>query len=68
MGKKPDQGSGMNILDHFAESVETIFFCLKILEFFDADPGSFRPRIPDGKIVYKKPGPCTENEPKLCRY
>jgi hypothetical protein len=28
----------MNILDHISESLETIF-CVKILKFFDADPG-----------------------------
>jgi hypothetical protein len=28
----------MNIPDHFSESVETVFFLLKILKFFDADP------------------------------
>jgi hypothetical protein len=52
MGKNPDQGSGMNIPDHFSEMGRNKFFGLKIPEFFDADPGSFRPRIPDGKIVY----------------
>jgi hypothetical protein len=30
-------GSGMNIQDHFYESLETVFG-LKILKFFDADP------------------------------
>jgi hypothetical protein len=30
----------MNILDHFSESLETVFTGLKILKFFDADPGS----------------------------
>jgi hypothetical protein len=48
MGKKikirirgPGFGSGMNILDHISESLETIF-CDKLLKFFDADadPGS----------------------------
>jgi hypothetical protein len=34
MGKK----SGMNISDHISESLKTIFG-LKILKFFDADPG-----------------------------
>jgi hypothetical protein len=29
----------MNIPDHISESLETIF-CVKILKFFDADPGS----------------------------
>jgi hypothetical protein len=29
----------MNILDHISESLETIFW-VKILKFFDTDPGS----------------------------
>ncbi len=37
MGKK--SGSGMNKPDHISESFETIFG-VKILKFFDADPGS----------------------------
>jgi hypothetical protein len=28
----------MNIPDHISESLETVFFGLKILKFFDADP------------------------------
>jgi hypothetical protein len=43
MGKKSRSGSGMNILDHISESLETIFW-VKILKFFDVDadpdPGS----------------------------
>jgi hypothetical protein len=31
-------GSGMNKPDHISESLETIFW-VKILEFFDSDPG-----------------------------
>jgi hypothetical protein len=30
----------MNNPDHISESLETIFFGLRILKFFDADPGS----------------------------
>jgi hypothetical protein len=37
--RDPDPGTGMNIPDHFSESLETVFV-LKILKFFDADPGS----------------------------
>jgi hypothetical protein len=37
MGKKSE--SGMNNPDYIAESLETIFG-VKILKFFDADPGS----------------------------
>jgi hypothetical protein len=35
---KSGSGSGMNIPDHIFESLETIFL-VKILKFFDADPG-----------------------------
>jgi hypothetical protein len=40
----------MNIPDHISESVETIFW-IKILIFFDADPGSWMVKIQfwDGK-------------------
>jgi hypothetical protein len=40
-GINSDPGSGMNIPDHFSESLET-FLGLKILKFFDSvpDPGS----------------------------
>jgi len=37
MGKK--SGSGMNNPDHISKSLDAIFF-IKILKFFDADPGS----------------------------
>jgi hypothetical protein len=40
MGKKSGSGSGMNNPDHISECLETIFFWVKILKFFDADPGS----------------------------
>jgi hypothetical protein len=39
MGKKSRSGSGMNIPDHISESSVTLFW-VKILKFFDADPGS----------------------------
>jgi hypothetical protein len=39
IGKKSRSGSGMNISDHISESLETILW-VKILKFFDADPGS----------------------------
>jgi hypothetical protein len=39
MGKKSGSGSGMNHPDHISDSLETIFW-VKILKFFDADPGS----------------------------
>jgi hypothetical protein len=37
MGTK--SGSGMNNPDHISESLETIFW-VKMLKFFDVDPGS----------------------------
>ncbi len=48
MGKNqdPDPGSGMNNPDHISESLETIFW-VKILKFFDGDPGSGMINIPD---------------------
>ncbi len=46
----PESGSGMNNPDHISESLEAIFW-VKILKFFDADPGSGmeKIRIRDGK-------------------
>jgi hypothetical protein len=38
MCKKSGSGSGLNNPDHISESLETIFW-VKILNFFDADPG-----------------------------
>jgi hypothetical protein len=43
----PGSGSGVENPDHISESWETIFL-VKILKFFDADPGS---RIRDGKTL-----------------
>jgi hypothetical protein len=43
MGKKSE--SGVNNLDHISKSLETIFW-VKILKFFDADPGSGMKKIP----------------------
>jgi hypothetical protein len=50
VGIKSGSGSGMNNPDHISESLET-FFGVKILKFFDADPGSRmeKIRIRDGK-------------------
>jgi hypothetical protein len=39
MGKKSGSVSGMNIPDHISLCVETNFL-VKILQFFDANPGS----------------------------
>jgi hypothetical protein len=40
MGKKSpfDQGSGINNPDYISENLETLFR-VKMLKFFDADPG-----------------------------
>jgi hypothetical protein len=41
MGKKSGSGSGMKNPDHISECLETrTIFWVKILKFFDADPGS----------------------------
>jgi hypothetical protein len=42
MGKKSRSGSGINILNHISESLETNFW-VKIIKFFDAnaDPDIF---------------------------
>ncbi len=65
----PDPGSGMNNPDHIFLSLETIFFAffrVKILKFFDEDPGSGieTVRIRDGKksdpgsgIIFPDPQP-----------
>jgi hypothetical protein len=45
MGKKSGSGSGMNIQDYISESLETIFLGVKILKFFDVDPGSGMEKI-----------------------
>jgi hypothetical protein len=39
MGKKSRSGSGMKIPDYISGSLEK-FFWVKILKFFEADPGS----------------------------
>jgi hypothetical protein len=53
MEKKSGSGSGMNDPYHITESLGTIFW-VKILKFFDTDPGSrmekIRIRIRVGKI------------------
>jgi hypothetical protein len=38
-GKKSGSKSGMNNPDHISENLQTIFFGVKILKVFDADPG-----------------------------
>jgi hypothetical protein len=44
MGKKSGSGSVMNNPDHISECLETIFW-VKILKFFDANPGSGMEKI-----------------------
>ncbi len=47
MGKKSGSGNGMNNPDHISESLKTIFW-VKILKFFDANPGSGMEKIRSG--------------------
>jgi hypothetical protein len=63
MGKNQDPGSGMNNPDHISESLKT-FFWVKILKFFDADPGSGMDRI---QIRDKHPGSATLVKCLKCR-
>jgi hypothetical protein len=51
--KKSGSRFGMNNPDHISESLETIFW-VKILKFFDADPGSGMKRIRIRDPVWKK--------------
>jgi hypothetical protein len=50
MGKKSRSVSGMNNPDRISKSLETIFW-VKILKFFDADPGIFMTLVPGWKKV-----------------
>jgi hypothetical protein len=55
----PDPGSGMNNPDHICLSLETIFlvfFWVKILKFFDADPGSGMETVRIRDAGWKKVG------------
>jgi hypothetical protein len=47
LDQDPGSGSEMNNPDHISESLET-FFWVKILKFFDADPGSRMEKIGSG--------------------
>jgi hypothetical protein len=60
MGKNSGSGSGTNKSDHFSESLEKIFW-VKILRFFDADPGwkKFRSGMEKIRIREKHPGSAT---------
>jgi hypothetical protein len=55
MGKKSRSGSRMNIPDHIFGSFETIFW-VKILKFFDTDPGSGIFLTPDPGWKNSDPG------------
>jgi hypothetical protein len=67
MGRKSASGSGMNNPDHILKSLETIFsifFWVKILKFFDEDPGwrqfgSFGSGMEKSRIRDKNPGSAT---------
>jgi hypothetical protein len=50
MGKKSGSGSGMNNPDHLSESFETIFW-VKMLKFFEADPGSEMEKFLSGMFI-----------------
>jgi hypothetical protein len=62
MGEKSGSGSGMNNSNHISESLETIFL-VKILKFFDADPGWQKfgsgINIPDPQHCYNQSKMCT---------
>jgi hypothetical protein len=65
MGKNSRSESGINIPDHFFEGFRNNFW-VKILKFFDADPGirnlfDLGSRIRDGKNSHLPPldSPCT---------
>jgi hypothetical protein len=55
MGKKSGSESGMINPDHNSESLESVF-CVKLLKFFDADPGSGMEKIRNRDPVWKKFG------------
>jgi hypothetical protein len=55
MGKKSGSGSGTNNPDHIYKNLETIFW-VKILQFFDADPGREKFCSDMEKILIRDPG------------
>jgi hypothetical protein len=65
MGKK--SGSGMNNPDHISEILKTIVW-VKILKFFDADPGSVKEKFGSGmkKIRIRDKHPGSANLPLTC--
>jgi hypothetical protein len=50
MGKKQDPRSGMNNPDHISKILETLFW-VKMLKFFDADPGSYMEKIGSAAMI-----------------
>ncbi len=71
MDKKSGSGSGMNNLDHIAESLETTFW-VKILKFFGVDPGSGMGNILGYHRSCKDVRPaiatkhCCKSDPNVC--
>jgi hypothetical protein len=58
----------MNIPDHISKSLETIFW-LKILKFFDADPGSEMEKIRIRDLGWEKFGSGINiPDPQHCTY
>jgi hypothetical protein len=55
MCKKSGSGSGMNNRDHISQSLGTTFW-VRLLKFFDADPGSGMEKIRIGNPGWKKFG------------
>jgi hypothetical protein len=67
MGEKSGSGSWMNNPDHISWSLENIFW-VKILKFFDADPGwkQFGSGMEKSRIRDKHPGSATLHESLRC--
>jgi hypothetical protein len=61
MGVSSGSGSGMNNSNHISESLETKIFGVKILKFFDADPGwkEFGSGMEKIRILDEHPGSAT---------
>jgi hypothetical protein len=68
IGKKSGSGSGMNNPDHISESFVTIFW-VKILEFFNTNPGwkKIRSGMEKMWIRGKRPGSATLFSSMKCR-
>jgi hypothetical protein len=67
MGKKSGSGYGMSNPDHISYSLEN-FFWVKILKFFDTDPGSRMEKIRIPDPGWKKVGSGINiPDPQQCR-